>query len=154
MTSRYVNNTQKTILLPKIESYFKGNLKGKTIAIWGLAFKPETDDIREAPSLYMMKELLEKGAKLQVFDPEAMPNIEKRFGANLIYAEAMYDALENADALLICTEWSIFRTLDFDKAKQLLNNPIIFDGRNLYNLEDMGDAGFGYISIGRKEVGV
>jgi UDPglucose 6-dehydrogenase len=149
-----VNNTQKTILLPKIESYFKGNLKGKTIAIWGLAFKPETDDIREAPSLYMMKELLEKGAKLQVFDPEAMPNIEKRFGANLIYAEAMYDALENADALLICTEWSIFRTLDFDKAKQLLNNPIIFDGRNLYNLEDMGDAGFGYISIGRKEVGV
>jgi UDPglucose 6-dehydrogenase len=149
-----VNNTQKTILLPKIESYFKGNLKGKTIAIWGLAFKPETDDIREAPSLYMMKELLEKGAKLQVFDPEAMPNIKKRFGANLIYAEAMYDALENADALLICTEWSIFRTLDFDKAKQLLNNPIIFDGRNLYNLEDMGDAGFGYISIGRKEVGV
>src|SRR5690606_24654830 len=102
-----INSVQKTILLPKIESYFNNELNGKTIAIWGLAFKPETDDIREAPSIDMIEALLNKGAKLQVFDPEAMPNIEKRFGNKLNYAETMYQATEGADALLICTEWSI-----------------------------------------------
>lgn len=147
-----INSAQKTILLPKIESYFKNNLKGKTIALWGLAFKPETDDIREAPSIDMMEALLEKGAKIQVFDPEAMPNIEKRFGNRLNYSESMYAALENADALLICTEWSIFRTPDYDKLRQLLNNPVVFDGRNLYNVNDMEAEGFSYVSVGRKTV--
>jgi UDPglucose 6-dehydrogenase len=145
-----INSAQKTILLPKIESYFKNDLKGKNIAIWGLAFKPETDDIREAPSIDMMEALLEKGAKLQVFDPEAMPNIEKRFGDKLNYSESMYAALENADALLICTEWSIFRTPNFSKLNQLLKQPIIFDGRNLYNVNEIESEGFTYISIGRK----
>lgn len=145
-----INSAQKTILLPKIESYFKNDLKGKNIAIWGLAFKPETDDIREAPSIDMMEALLEKGAKLQVFDPEAMPNIEKRFGNRLNYSESMYAALENADALLICTEWSIFRTPNFSKLNQLLKQPTIFDGRNLYNVNEIEAEGFTYISIGRK----
>ena len=148
-----VNDSQKTILLPKITSHFKGDLTGKTIAIWGLAFKPETDDIREAPSLYMMKGLLERGAALQVFDPEAMPNIKKRFGDTLIYTSGMYEALEGADALCICTEWSIFRTPDFVKVKQLLKQPVIFDGRNLYNTNDMQTEAFTYISIGRNDVG-
>jgi UDPglucose 6-dehydrogenase len=148
-----VNETQKTILLPKIASYFDGDFTGKTIAIWGLAFKPETDDIREAPSLYMMQGLLKNGIKLQVFDPEAMPNIKKRFGDALTYVSSMYEALEGADALCICTEWSIFRTPDFTKVKQLLANPVIFDGRNLYNTEDMQAEGFTYISIGRSKIG-
>lgn len=147
-----INSAQKTILLPKIESYFKNNLKGKTIALWGLAFKPETDDIREAPSIDMMEALLEKGAKIQVFDPEAMPNIEKRFGNKLLYADSMYSALKGADALLICTEWSIFRTPDYGKLRQLLNNPVVFDGRNLYNVNDMEAEGFSYVSVGRKTV--
>ncbi len=149
-----INSAQKTILLPKIENYFSNDLKGKTIAIWGLAFKPETDDIREAPSIDMMEGLLKKGAKLQVFDPEAMPNIEKRFGNRLNYSESMYAALENADALLICTEWSIFRTPDFSRLKKLLKNPVIFDGRNLYNLNDVETEGFVYVSVGRKTVNI
>lgn len=145
-----INSAQKTILLPKIEKYFNNDLKGKTIAIWGLAFKPETDDIREAPSIVMMEALLDKGVKLQVFDPEAMNNIEKRFGDKLNYSDSMYAALEGADGLLICTEWSIFRTPDFSKLKQLLINPVIFDGRNLYDVNDMESEGFTYVSIGRK----
>ncbi len=147
-----VNDTQRTILFPKIKSFFNNELAGKRIAVWGLAFKPETDDIREAPSIYMMKNLLEAGAKLAVFDPEAMPNIKKQFGDNLNYASSMYNALENADALLICAEWSIFRTPDYQRVKELLNQPVVFDGRNLYNLEDMKAEGFTYISIGRKEI--
>lgn len=149
-----INAGQKTVLLPKMENFFGNDLKGKTIAIWGLAFKPETDDIREAPSIDMMEALLDKGAGLQVFDPEAMPNIKKRFGNTLAYAESMYGALENADALLICTEWSIFRSPDFDKIKALLNHPVIFDGRNLYNVNDMETHGITYISIGRKPVNI
>lgn len=146
-----VNSHQKTALIPKIESYFNNDLEGKTIAIWGLAFKPETDDIREAPSIDVMNALLSKGAKLQVFDPEAMPNIRRKFGDKLTYANSMYEALENTDALVICTEWSIFRTPNYQKLKQLLNKPVIFDGRNLYNVEDMEAEGFTYVSIGRKE---
>jgi len=144
-----VNQNQKTILLPKIEEYFKGNLQGKQIAIWGLAFKPETDDVREAPAIDMMNGLLEKGAKLTVFDPEAMPNIKKQFGDKLNYADSMYEALEGAEILLICTEWSIFRTPDFSKIKQELKTPTIFDGRNLYNVDDVKKEGFTYVSIGR-----
>lgn len=145
-----INSAQKTILFPKIESYFDGNLKGKTIAVWGLAFKPETDDIREAPSIDMMEALLQKGAKLQVFDPEAMPNIKTQFGDKLNYSDSMYAATEGADALLICTEWSIFRTPNFSKLNQHLKNPVVFDGRNLYNVSDMEKEGFTYVSIGRK----
>ena len=147
-----INSAQKTILLPKIEAYFNNDLKGKTIAIWGLAFKPETDDIREAPAIDMMEALLNKGVKLQVFDPEAMPNIEKRFGNKLYYSKNMYNASEGADALLICTEWSIFRTPDFSKLNQMLKHPIIFDGRNLYNLNEIEAEGFSYVSIGRKAI--
>lgn len=146
-----VNDVQKTILLPKIKEHFKNDLTGKKIAVWGLAFKPETDDIREAPSLYMMEGLLQEGAELTVFDPEAMPPIKKRFGDRLTYATTMYEALENADALLICTEWSIFRTPDYPKLKKLLKQPVVFDGRNLYNVKDMEIEGFTYFSIGRKE---
>jgi UDPglucose 6-dehydrogenase len=146
-----VNKEQKTILLPKMQAHFK-SLQGKSIAVWGLAFKPETDDIREAPSIDMMNGLLEKGAELTVFDPEAMPNIQRKFGDRLTYADSMYNALENADALLICTEWSIFRTPDFSKIKKLLKSPTIFDGRNLYNVNDLQSEGFTYISIGRKEI--
>lgn len=145
-----VNKKQKTILLPKIEAYFNGDLQGKKLAIWGLAFKPETDDIREAPSIDVMNELLARGATLSVFDPEAMPNIEKQFGDKLQYANSMYEAVSGVDALVICTEWSIFRTPNYQKLKQLLNQPVIFDGRNLYNVEDMESEGFTYYSIGRK----
>jgi UDPglucose 6-dehydrogenase len=147
-----VNDTQKTILFPKIKAYFNNVLSGKRIAIWGLAFKPETDDIREASSIYMMKNLLEAGAELTVFDPEAMPNIKKQFGDKLSYRTSMYDVLENADALLICTEWSIFRAPDYHRVKELLKQPVVFDGRNLYNVEDMKAEGFTYVSIGRKEM--
>jgi UDPglucose 6-dehydrogenase len=145
-----VNQTQKTILVPKMEAHFNHNLEGKNIAIWGLAFKPETDDIREAPSIDVMNALLDRGAHLSVFDPEAIPNIKKRFGDTLRYAGSMYEALENADALVICTEWSIFRSPSLSRVKELLSAPIIFDGRNLYQVEDMAKEGFTYISVGRK----
>ena len=144
-----VNEKQKTILLPKIENFFNGDLSNKKIAIWGLSFKPETDDVREAPAIYLMNELLNKNAVLSVYDPEAMPNIEKQFGNTLNYCNSMYDALENADALVICTEWSIFRAPDFQKVKQLLKQHVIFDGRNLYDLEEVKREGISYISIGR-----
>ena len=144
-----VNEKQKTILLPKIENFFKDDLSNKKIAIWGLAFKPETDDVREAPAIYLMNELLNKNAMLSVYDPEAMPNIEKQFGNTLNYCNSMYEALENADALVICTEWSIFRAPDFQKVKQLLKQHVIFDGRNLYDVEEVKREGISYISIGR-----
>ncbi|MAP54390.1 UDP-glucose/GDP-mannose dehydrogenase family protein [Altibacter sp.] len=147
-----VNAKQKTILVPHILSYFNNDLKGKRIAIWGLAFKPETDDVREAPSIDIMRALLDKGAQLTVFDPEAMPNIKKQFGDALTYADSMYEALDNAEALVICTEWSIFRTPNYKELKQRLSHPVIFDGRNLYNVNDMESEGFTYISIGRKAI--
>ncbi|MCH7524347.1 MAG: UDP-glucose/GDP-mannose dehydrogenase family protein [Bacteroidetes bacterium] len=147
-----VNDVQKTILIPRIEHYFKGEIKGKKFAIWGLAFKPETDDIREAPALYMIDELLKKEASIKVFDPEAMNNVKTKYGNKIEYATNMYEATINADALIICTEWSIFRTLDFNKIKELLKQPVIFDGRNLYDVEDMQKEGFYYSSIGRKNV--
>jgi UDPglucose 6-dehydrogenase len=144
-----VNEKQKTILIPKIENQFNHDLTNKKLAIWGLAFKPETDDVREAPAIYLMNELLSRGAKLSVYDPEAMQNIKKQFGDKLTYCESMYDALTDADALVICTEWSIFRTPDFNKVKQLLKQSIIFDGRNLYDVEEIKKEGFIYTSIGR-----
>ena len=144
-----VNDLQKKILLPRIDAYFKGDLKNKTIAIWGLAFKPETDDIREAPSLYVIDELLAKGAKVQAFDPEAMENVRKKLGNTITFGTNMYDVLDYADALIICTEWSIFRTPDFEKMKKKLKNHVIFDGRNLYDTQEIKDEGFYYSSIGR-----
>jgi len=145
-----VNNIQKKILIPRIETYFKNDVKGKRIAIWGLAFKPETDDIREAPAIYMIEELLNKGAKLCVFDPEAIKNVKDKFTDTIKYAKNMYDATNGADALIICTEWSIFRTPDLVRLKSSLSQPVIFDGRNLYDIEDMEKEGFYYSSIGRK----
>ena len=144
-----VNEKQKTILFPKIQNFFNGDLSNKKLAVWGLAFKPETDDVREAPAIYLMEKLLNNGASLSVYDPEAMPNIKKQFGETLNYCNSMYEALENADALIICTEWSIFRTPDFNKVKQLLKQSIIFDGRNLYDVEEIKKEGFIYTSIGR-----
>lgn len=144
-----VNDVQKKILIPRIESYFNNDIKDKIFAIWGLAFKPETDDIREAPALYIIEELLQKGASVQVFDPEAMPNVKRKFGDRLTYKLNKYEAATGADALIICTEWSIFRTPDFNRLKNLLNSSVIFDGRNLFEVEDMQNEGFYYSSIGR-----
>ncbi|WP_274476440.1 UDP-glucose dehydrogenase family protein [Mangrovimonas aestuarii] len=144
-----VNAKQKTVLLPKVEHYFGGNLKGKKIAIWGLAFKPETDDIREAPALEIIDLLLSKGAEVIAFDPEAMPNVERKLGDAIAFADGMYEALDGADALVICTEWSIFRTPDLSSVKKLLANPVVFDGRNLYDTQEMTTEGFDYFSIGR-----
>jgi UDPglucose 6-dehydrogenase len=145
-----VNDIQKRVLIPRIDAYFKNNLANVTLGIWGLAFKPETDDIREAPALYIIEDLLKKGAKLKVFDPEAMPNIKRKFGDSIEYASDMYDATNKVDALIICTEWSIFRTPDFNKLKIYMNQPVIFDGRNLYELDEVKNEGIYYSSIGRK----
>lgn len=144
-----VNQNQKTILVPRINAFFNNDIKGKTFAVWGLAFKPETDDIREAPSLYIINELLDAGAKIKAFDPEAMPNVKRKLGDKIEFSKDMYNALEGADALIICTEWSIFRTPRFDKIKEKLNHKVIFDGRNLYDSNDPAEYGLDYFSIGR-----
>jgi len=145
-----VNERQKTILVDKVLKYFKNDIKGKHFALWGLAFKPETDDIREAPALYIIDALLANGATVTVFDPEAMSNVRTTIGDKVNYAKNQYEALENADALLIATEWSVFRNPDFDKIEVALKNKVIFDGRNLYDLQKMIDLGYYYNSIGRK----
>ena len=147
-----VNDEQKTVLAKPIKDYFKGNLNGIKIALWGLAFKPDTDDIREAPSLYMIEKLTSEGAEITAYDPEAMPNVEKLLGHRIKYAPDMYAALENADALLICTEWSAFKNPDFKIIEEKLSSKVIFDGRNLYDLEKMNKLGYRYKSIGRSEV--
>ncbi|WP_019037503.1 UDP-glucose dehydrogenase family protein [Psychroflexus tropicus] len=147
-----VNEKQKTILFPELSSYFDADLKGKTIAVWGLAFKPETDDIREAPALYMIDKLLEVGAKIKAFDPEAMENVEQKYGGKISFGEDMYEVTQDADALLICTEWSIFRTPDYKRLKSNLKQPVIFDGRNLYPTVELAKEGIHYISIGRQKV--
>ena len=144
-----VNAKQKLVLIPKIRDHFKNDLKGKNIAVWGLAFKPETDDIREAPSLEIINTLLEYNCNISVYDPEAMPNVERKLGDKIEFSKSMYDTLDKADALIICTEWSIFRTPDFNKVKELMRSHTIFDGRNLYDVDDLKKEGFKYISIGR-----
>lgn len=144
-----VNNLQKHILTQKLEKYFKGDLKGKKIAIWGLAFKPNTDDIREAPALYLIKDLLEAGAIISAFDPEAMDNVKELFGDKIEYCKNKYLALDGADALAVVTEWTVFRTPDFKEMDQLMNNRAIFDGRNVFNLKDEDLQSFHYESIGR-----
>jgi len=144
-----VNEQQKTVLFPKIEAYFKGNLKGKHIALWGLAFKPDTDDIREAPALYMIEKLLSAGATITAFDPEAMDNVKAKLGDGISFASSMMKAIEGADALLICTEWHAFRNPNFDKLKAALKGNVIFDGRNIYSPKEMEALGIDYYSIGR-----
>jgi len=148
-----VNENQKVHLLPKMISYFKNNISGKKIALWGLAFKPNTDDIREAPALKIIDELTAKGVTIIAYDPEAMENVKNEIGDKITYAQNQYDALEDADALLIATEWSEFRTPDFNKMKSLLKSPVIFDGRNLFELYQMEELGFHYESVGRRVVG-
>jgi UDPglucose 6-dehydrogenase len=145
-----INKNQKTIIYPKIKNYFKGSLEGKKIAVWGLSFKPDTDDIREAPALYLIEKLLEGGAEVCVYDPEAMENVKGVLGDTIEYAESEYKVLEGCDALLICTEWGIFRNPDFDLMKKAMKDLVIFDGRNLFDLNEMNNEGFYYSSIGRK----
>lgn len=143
-----VNDRQKVKLVDKVENYF-GDVTGKTFALWGLAFKPDTDDIREASALYMIDRLVDAGAKIVAFDPEAAENVKATIGNKIEYAGNQYDALQDADALLVATEWSMFRNPDFDRMKDLLKEPIIFDGRNLYEVEKMKEKGFYYNSMGR-----
>ncbi|WP_431211600.1 UDP-glucose dehydrogenase family protein [Puia sp. P3] len=143
-----VNEKQKLHLMPKIKKYF-GDLKGKHFALWGLAFKPNTDDIREAPSLYMIDALVQEGATVTVFDPEAMNNVRSVVGNKVVYAESQYEALDGADALIIATEWNEFRTPNFLKIVTTLKNKVIFDGRNLFDIAAIRELGFYYESIGR-----
>lgn len=144
-----VNERQKLHLIPKIKRYFKGSLKGKHFGLWGLAFKPNTDDIREAPALFMIDALVNEGATITAFDPEAMPNVKNLIGEKINYAESQYDALKNADALIIATEWNEFRTPDFLKIVSTLKSKIIFDGRNLFDTQAIKELGFYYESVGR-----
>ena len=147
-----VNEQQKLHLIPGIKKYFNGNLKGKHFALWGLAFKPNTDDIREAPALYMIEALTKAGATITAFDPEAMKNVKGLIGDKICYAESQYEALQNADALIIATEWNEFRTPDFAKIVDVLKNKVIFDGRNLFDLATMKEQGFHYESVGRATI--
>lgn len=149
-----VNDFQKNVLFDKISNYYQSDLKGKNIAIWGLAFKPNTDDIREAPALFIIDRLLEQGANIQAFDPEAMDNVKKIYGDKIRLYDGAYEALENADCLAIVTEWSEFRNPDFDKLAKMLSSKIIFDGRNVYDIDQMEEMGFYYESIGRGIVNI
>jgi UDPglucose 6-dehydrogenase len=145
-----INKEQRLRFFNKIKNHFDGNLKDKSFAVWGLAFKPNTDDMREAPSVPVIKMLIESGAKVIAFDPAAMENARFYLNDSIEYAGNMYDALPDADALIIFTEWNEFRNPDFQKVKSLLKQPLIFDGRNVYDLDDMEELGFTYYSIGRK----
>lgn len=149
-----VNEAQKLFLIPKIKTYFNNDLKGKHFAMWGLSFKPNTDDIREAPALYMISELLKAGATVTAFDPEGMHNVQTQTeeGKQIHFASNQYEALQNADALIIATEWSEFRTPEFEKISSILKNKVIFDGRNVYGREQMKELGFYYESVGRATV--
>lgn len=147
-----VNDRQRLRIADKIEAYYGDDLKGKTIALWGLAFKPNTDDIREAPALYTIDRLLAAGANVRAYDPEAMDNVKAIYGDKITFCENQYDALKGADSLAIVTEWSVFRTPDFGRMQETMNHNVIFDGRNLYDLRRMVEAGFYYDSIGRGTV--
>ena len=147
-----VNANQKLVLAKKIDKHFKGKLKGKKIALWGLAFKPNTDDIREAPALYTIEYLLKKGAAITAYDPEAMENVKAIFGKKIKFTKDQYTALKGADALAVMTEWNVFRNPDLNKVKQALKSPLVFDGRNVFSLEEMDKLGYTYYSIGRKTI--
>ena len=144
-----INETQKLKLIDRVKQRFGDDLTGKTFAVWGLAFKPYTDDIREAPALLNIKALLDAGAKVKTYDPEAMENVKELLGDQIEFSKNEYEATKDADALMIMTEWPVFRTPDFDLLKTLLKNNLIFDGRNLYNTDTMAELGFTYYSIGR-----
>jgi UDPglucose 6-dehydrogenase len=148
-----VNNHQKQVLVNKVRQHFEGQLSGKVFALWGLAFKPKTDDIREAPALNLIDFLLEHGCRVQVHDPEAMENVKAIYGEKLVYGDHPLDVLEGADALAINTEWSEFRNPDFGEMKRRMRGAVIFDGRNLYEPATMRERGFAYHSIGRTTVG-
>jgi UDPglucose 6-dehydrogenase len=148
-----VNDKQRELFFDRIYSFFNGNLAGKTIALWGLAFKPNTDDIREAPAVYLIEKFLENGASVRAYDPEAMKNVKDIFGDKVFFAKDQYEALEGADFLTIATEWNTFRSPDFDKISSSLKTKVIFDGRNLYDLNEMLDLGYFYSSVGRKSIG-
>ena len=147
-----VNRIQRGHLIPGIKKYFNNDLKGKRFALWGLAFKPNTDDTREAPALYIIEALVKEGATVCAFDPEGMKNVKKQIGDVIDYAENQYDTLKDADALIIATEWNEFRTPDFTKIAAILKNKAIFDGRNLFDLTALEDLGFHYESVGRRVV--
>ena len=147
----HVNQDQKRVLTKKLLSHYRGDIRDKKIAVWGLAFKPNTDDIREAPALNIIDELLDRGAHVTVFDPEAMINVRRTYGKKLRYGINQYATLDGADALVIATEWSNFRNPDFNRMKEMMRVPLIFDGRNMYELEEMCHKGFHYLSIGRPE---
>lgn len=149
-----VNQSQKLKIVEKMMNYYKGDVKGKKFALWGLAFKPETDDIREAPALYIIDELIKAGAEIVAYDPEGMENVRKLKGDALAFADNQYQALEGADALIIATEWQVFRNPDFKQMEEKLKAKVVFDGRNLYDLHRMIDLGFYYNSIGRAEVNI
>ncbi|MBX2843032.1 MAG: UDP-glucose/GDP-mannose dehydrogenase family protein [Flammeovirgaceae bacterium] len=145
-----INEKQKIVIVPKIKSYFNNDLKGKKLALWGLAFKPDTDDIREAPALYIINELVAAGAEIVAYDPEAMENVQELLGDKIKYAKGHNEAVIDADALIVATEWSLFRVPEFDKLAKTMKSKVIFDGRNLYDLDEMKDLGFYYASIGRE----
>lgn len=148
-----VNDRQKFVIANKVIDRFGDNLKGFTFGLWGLAFKPGTDDMREAPAIYVVKELVKRGARINVYDPKAMDEAKYFYlkdVSNVIYCESKYEVLDNANALILLTEWKEFRSPDFSKVKQLLTNPIIFDGRNQYNAFNLEDKGFEYYQIGKK----
>ncbi|MFK8163482.1 MAG: UDP-glucose/GDP-mannose dehydrogenase family protein [Lewinella sp.] len=147
-----VNTRQRFRIADKLEAHFGKDLASKTVALWGLAFKPNTDDIREAPALYTIDRLLAAGAKIRAFDPEAMDNVRALYGDKVTFCEDQYEAIRNADCLAVMTEWSMFRTPDFNHMKSLLKAPIVFDGRNLYDVSRMKEAGFKYDSIGREAI--
>ena len=149
-----INEIQKGIMVNKIVAEMGEDLTGKRFAIWGLAFKPNTDDIREAPALVIISELIKRGATVKAFDPEAIESVQEYTNLEMDFGDNMYDALEGADALVIVTEWNEFRAPDFDKIKASLSQPLIFDGRNIYDLATLQQAGFKYHSIGRKSVNV
>jgi UDPglucose 6-dehydrogenase len=144
-----VNERQKQLLFEKVRRHFDGKLAGLTFAVWGLAFKPRTDDMRDAPAINIIEALLGAGARVQAFDPEAMEEARKIFGDRIQYTHRNYDALHGAAALLIVTEWNEFRRPDFTRVKNLLTHPVIFDGRNVYDPADLRKLGFTYYSIGR-----
>lgn len=146
------NDLQKKVMVEKINNVYGKDLKGKKFAVWGLSFKPDTDDIREAPAIDICRELLNSGAEIAAFDPEAIENFKEIFNNEIEFVENMYAALNGADALLVFTEWSVFRSPDFDKIKNSLKKPVIFDGRNVFSVEDMKQMGFYYNSIGRMTV--
>ena len=147
-----VNANQKLHLVEKIKTYYNGNLEGKQIALWGLAFKPNTDDIREAPALSIIEALTALGASITAYDPEAMPNVKAQIGDKINYAENQYQALTGAEVLIIATEWSEFRTPDFERMEKEIKHKIIFDGRNLFDVYKMRELGYHYESIGRTEL--